>query len=944
MKKKDKMKVKRLLIIFFKSFSYGQSSHNFNALIATFAHYLLMSDGRKNNSKYSSPWFLCGFFTLITMILSANDASSQKIYKPLTQHNDTTAPKNVITDTIPRTSDTLNLNDTLHLKDSLVTVTDTLNIKFSKDTLDAPIDYSASDSIVFMVPEKKIIMYSQGSVKKGDMDLAADSIAIDQETQLVTATFRKDTSGNIVGRPKMVQGGTTMESDVIKYNTKTQKGITQHTLTQQGEIFIQGQKVKKVSENDFFAYRGEFTTCNLDTPHFAFVTKKMKLVNKKLAISGPIHPEFEGVPVPVYIPFGIFPISQGRHSGFLPPSFTTSEQYGLGLQNMGYYKVFSDNFDLETRGDIYTYGGWTINMQPEYRVRYRYNGRMLITLQRTKILADDPKQDFTDTRTFRVNWSHTVDGKARPGTNFSANVNAGSTKFNRLTLGNPMRPYENMMNSSISYSKTWEAFNLTASANHSQNNNTREIYVTLPNIGFTANTFYPLQNKEFTGSPKWYEKLGIGLNSSFGNQINFFDSAFTFSSIIDTMQWGAQHNVPIQLSLPAIGPLQISPGISYGNKMFSRQFIRKWNSAEQKVDTVINKGFYTQHDLSFSISLSTALFGKFEKFGRNSKMRAIRHVIRPTVALSYKPDLTANDFYTDTLTRDGRIGRFSKYERSIFSPFSGGMFGGLSFGIDNNLEAKFRTKDTVNAEGGMKKVRLLDGFGLNGSYNLMADSFKLSNISMYVRSTLFEKINITAGATIDPYQTGGKYGENIDKYAWQGGKFKVGRITNGNLAISTSFKSKTKDEKKPEDVVDQDLPPLTMQEQLDQVEYARQNPAEFADFNIPWSVNISYSLNFYSRMRRDYSGFETDINSNASIGGDFNLTPRWKMGVNSYYDFKTSKIQMLTMFISREMHCWQMSINVTPVGIYRSFNITVSPKSGILRDLRINRTRSFYGG
>ena len=909
-----------------------------------------MSDGRKNNSKYSSSWFLCGLFTLITMIISANDASSQKIYKPLTQSADTTAPKNIVRDTIPRaadtipgTTDSLNIKDSLTVKDSLVTVTDTLSAQLSKDTLDAPIDYSASDSIVFLVPEKKIILYSQGLVKKGDMDLEADSIEIDQETQLVTATFRKDTSGNIVGRPKMNQGGTTMESDVIKYNTKTQKGITQHTLTQQGEIFIQGQKVKKVNENDFFAYRGEFTTCNLDTPHFAFVTKKMKLVNKKLAISGPIHPEFEGVPVPVYLPFGIFPISQGRHSGFLPPQFTASEQFGLGLQNMGYYKVFNDNLDVEARGDIYTYGGWTLNLQPEYRVRYRYNGRMLITLQRTKIIADDPKIDFTDTRTFRVNWNHTVDGKARPGTNFSANVNAGSTKFNRLSLNNPIRPYENRMNSSITYSKTWEDFNLTASANHNQNNNTREINLTLPNVGFTANTFYPFQQKEFVGSPKWYEKLGIGLNSSFANQIDFYDSLFSFRNIIDTMQWGAQHNIPIQLSLPTLGPLQISPGVSYSNKWFSKQFIRYWNPLDKTVDTTINKGFYMQHDISFSISLSTALFGKFEKFGQKSKMRAIRHVIRPTFALSYKPDLTAQDFYETQLTDDGRIGRFSKYERSIFSPFSSGTFGGLSFGIDNNLEAKFRSKDTVNAEGGLKKVRLLDGFGFNGSYNLMADSFKLSNISLYIRSTLFEKVNITAGATIDPYQTDPKFGDRINKYAWQGGKFNLGRVTNGNIAISTSFRSKAKEETKPEDVIDEDIPDLTMQEQMDQLEYARQNPSEFADFNIPWSVNISYSLNFYNRQKNDYTGFETEINSNASIGGDFNLTPRWKMGVNSYYDFKTSKIQMLTMFISREMHCWQMSINVTPVGFYRSFNITISPKSGILRDLRINRTRSFYG-
>ncbi len=257
---------------------------------------------------------------------------------------------------------------------------------------------------------------------------------------------------------------------------------------------------------------------------------------------------------------------------------------------------------------------------------------------------------------------------------------------------------------------------------------------------------------------------------------------------------------------------------------------------------------------------------------------------------------------------------------------------------------KVRSKKDTSAAG-IKKVRLIDGFGFNGSYNLMADSFKLSPISLYVRSTLFEKINITAGGSIDPYQIN-ETGDRINKFAWEGEKFSPGRLTNGNIAISTSFKSKAKDEQKEkeQEELNSGLPPMTIDEQMAQLDYVRQNPAEFADFNVPWSVNISYSLNFSRRLKNDFSGFETQVNSNASINGDFNLTPRWKMGVNTYYDFKTSSIQTLTMFISREMHCWQLSINVTPVGFFRSFNVTVSPKSGILRDLRINRTRSFYGG
>jgi hypothetical protein len=319
-------------------------------------------------------------------------------------------------------------------------------------------------------------------------------------------------------------------------------------------------------------------------------------------------------------------------------------------------------------------------------------------------------------------------------------------------------------------------------------------------------------------------------------------------------------------------------------------------------------------------------------------------VIRPTVSLNYKPDLTSRDYYDVRIDRDDstRKQRFSYFDGAIYSPFGEGTFGGISFGLDNNLEMKVRQKQDTGVA--LKKIKLIDGFGINGSYNMMADSMKLSPLQLYVRSTLFDKISITASGTLDPYKVN-EHGDRTKEYVWKGGKFTPGRLTNGSLSISTSFKSKPKDEKKEQEqeALEQDQAPLTQEEQMLQLEYAQQNPAEFADFNIPWNVNISYSLNFYRRFNRNYT-YTTEINSTASVNGDFNLTPRWKLGMNTFYDVKESKIQMLTMYISREMHCWQLSINVTPVGIYRSFNITVSPKSGILRDLRINRTRSFYGG
>lgn len=892
-----------------------------------------MMNGRKNNLKHLSVWFLLVGLLIVTSAHAGNYHPSHIFCNTLTPLQDGSRPV-IKSDTIPR-------------KDSVTSKTDTFSVKTSKDSLDAPVNYSASDSMVLDVPNKKIILYSKGKVVYKDMTLTADSIEMDQSTNIITAVGKKDTSGRIAGRPKMVQKESTLDADIIKYNFKTQRGITQNTITEQGGMYFQGERFKKGPANDYYGYHGIITTCNYDVPHFGFRTNKMKLVNQKLAISGPIHPEFEGVPIPVYLPFGFFPISQGRHSGLLPPQFTASEQFGLGLEGLGYYKVLNDNFDVTLRTNLYSYGGWAAFLTPTYRVRYRYSGSMNLSIQSSRVLSTDPKQEYTTTQTFNITWAHVVDSKARPGTTFSASVNAGSTKYNQFVYNNPTMNYTNQLYSTIAYSKTWKNYNLMASANHNQNNNTQVINLSLPNVAFTVNTLYPFQKKDFVGSPKWYQKLGIGLSSNVANQVSVYEKEFNLRKIIDTMQWGAQHNIPIQLSLPPVGPIQIAPGVSLQQKWYSRRLTLRYDSIAHKVDTSIQKGFYMGNDVAFSIGMSTALFGTFTRFGKNSAMQAIRHTVRPTLSFSYRPDLASGSYYTTRVDSLGHTQRFSYYSGTMFGPFSEGTFGGISFGIDNNIEAKVRSKKD-SADGGLKKIRLIDGFGFNGSYNLVADSFKLSTINIYARSTLFEKINITAGATLDPYQVD-KYGYRMNKYMWSGGRgFSPGRITGGNIAISSSFQSKQRNDKKqpsPQDKNknDNNLPPMTMEEQMAQLAYVRRNPAEFADFNIPWSLNVQYSLNFSRQFKPDYSGFETVTTQSFNWTGDFSITPKWKAGMSGFFDFVTRKIPTLTMYLSREMHCWQMSINVTPVGLYRTFNITINPKSGILRDLRINRTRYFYG-
>jgi hypothetical protein len=347
--------------------------------------------------------------------------------------------------------------------------------------------------------------------------------------------------------------------------------------------------------------------------------------------------------------------------------------------------------------------------------------------------------------------------------------------------------------------------------------------------------------------------------------------------------------------------------------------------------------------MSFGLGMSTRIFGMFT-FKRSSRVQAIRHEIRPNISVNYKPDMNSQHFYSTQIDATGNVARFSVFEQSIYGPFGEGQFGGLSFGLDNIVSMKVRDKKDTSAE--LRKVGIIDGLSINGSYNFLADSFKFGGINLTARSNLFNKVNITGSANFDPYLTNDN-GERIDQVVWTRRPLSLGTLSGGNVSLQSSFnggdKSKTSDPQ--DDGIDYqpnvDASGFPIDEYQQEAAYIRNNPGEFADFSIPWNIDFSYSLRFLRQRTADYSNFETkffqDVNWNASV----NLTPKWKIGVNGFYNITEKEIGTISMYLSRDMHCWQMAINVSPVGKFRFFNITISPKSGLLRDLKVNRTRYF---
>jgi LPS-assembly protein len=913
---------------------------------------------RKSTLKYFFAGTVTVFiFCTLTWKTARGYVPSQKIYSVLTTAPDTIKPVTKDDslrnrDKIPEDSISTNsLVDTIPPKNRV----DTFEYKLSKDSLDAPVHYEAEDSVVVLINEKKIVLYGKTKTEYKDIVLTAPKTELDQQSQLLTAFGRKDSLGDIVERAHFKDKGSAFESDTIRYNFKTQRGITTNTFTHEGDFFIFSSKSKKVDSVTTYAKNGVFTTCNLDDPHFGFHYNKIKVINNKLAVSGPIYPEFEGVPIKfIALPFGIFPLNKHRHSGFLPPQFTTNERYGLGLEGIGYYQVLNQYFDVTVRSNIYSYGGWSVSLTPTYRRRYKYNGAFNITMQTTKEnFKGDP--DYVKNTAYFINWNHSVDSKARPGTSFTANVSAGSTKFNRYVPNSPQRNFQNQMQSSITYSKigdlrwlgSWwndKPYSLTLSANHNQNDLLHLVNMSLPDVGFTINTLYPFQKTELVGSPKWYEKIGIGYNGVFRNQFSFYDTAFSFKRLIDTLQWGAQHNLPISLSLPPMlgGALILSPSINYQQLWIAQKMRRTWNAAKVKTDTTVTKGIFLDQTASISLGMSSAVYGFYDFKGG----RSIRHVMRPSISFSYKPDLSKQHFYsvqTDTGSA-ARFQRFSEYEGSLFGYFNEGKYGGASFALDNNLEMK-KSKgiDSTTGKELFKKTKLIDGFGFSTSYNFMIDSFQLAPFNFYARTTLFEKIQITGNAILNPYDYD-EQGFPVNKLFKRDGKFYAGRLTNGNISVSTDFKSKPKDAAKEETRKKQMNEILTNPSLMDRqnlTDYMRQNPGDFVDFNIAWTFGLGLSVYFTEQLKRDLKGFDRKFSASMNFNGSFNLSPKWNFSMNGYYDINTKKLQSLQMSISRDLHCWQMTIGVVPVGLYRSFSINISPKSSILQDLKINRSRYF---
>ncbi len=829
-----------------------------------------------------------------------------------------------------------------------------MSIKKKDNGVDAPVTYKAVDSIRFSIPEKKIYMYKNGEVYYQKITLKADYIEPDFNTNVIYATGITDSLGKTTGEPVFTENEQSFRSKAMSYNFKTRKGVIRSVITKEGEGYLHGQRVKKMSDNTINIQGGKYTTCNLDHPHFEFRFNKSKVIPDNKIITGPAHLVIEGVSTPLFIPFGLFPNKKGQKSGVIIPTYGESSNRGFYFENGGYYWAISDYMDLEMLGDIYTRGSWALKPNFRYVKRYKYSGNLNLNIARN-MTGDRGAPDFSENKDFSIRWSHRQDPKARPNSNFSANVNIVSNSYNKYNPTSTANYLSNQFQSSISYQTNFDQkYYLTLNANHNQNTLNKSVSVTLPSVTFTANRFYPFRAKKQVGTLKWYENITVNYSANAENRVNTYDSLLFDKKWASRMTNGVKHSIPISSSIKVMKYFTLTNSISLTERWYYKTIRKNWvnDSLFTATDTTIGyvredtiDGFAAAHDFSMSSSLNTRLYGMLSF--KKGPVLAIRHVFSPSISFSWRPDFSDPWWgYYKTYQKDakGTIGTYSIFERGIYGGPGSGKSGSISFSLSNNLEMKVRSrKDTVT---GTKKIKLIENFTINGSYNLAADSLKWSKITMNGRTTLFKNLTLNYRSSWDPYILDSTGKRRLNKLEWDVNR-RLFRLENTNWSFSLNWNLKGGAKKGAKQDKNDEYETGTQRQDLspDDPELADiyYNPDNYVDFNVPWSLNIAYS--FSHTATHTYPNY-VDVKTNKliqslSFSGDVSLTPKWKVSFTSGYDFENKKINYTSINIFRDLHCWEMRFNWIPIGALKSWNFQINVKSSILQDLKLTKKKDF---
>lgn len=875
-----------------------------------------------------------------------------------------TADQDTLRKQVTSIGDTLDIRgkadqDTLLMQDTLRTQP----LLLSEEAITLPINYNATDTIHSDLASQKVYLVNNATATYGEIFLSAYYMDIDLVTGEVFARGRLDSAGNLVDTPVFREGSQEFESRELFYNFKSKQAIIRNIRTEQEGGYLHSSVTKMQTDGSLHAGGSKYTTCDAEHPHFYVNLNRAKVIPGEKIISGPAFLVLEDIPLPIILPFGFFPVQQKVTSGIVMPKYGEERNRGFFLKEGGYYFAISDYFDLRLTGDIYANGSWRTAVSTNYKKRYKFGGNFGFTYA-SNVTGYKGLDNYTRNPNYSIRWSHSQDAKARPGSRLSASVNMSSSGFDRENSYNVNDHVTTTKSSSVSYSKTWAGtpFNFAASFNHTQNTANQSVAVNLPKMSFSASRLYPLKPKS-GGSTKWWQELQLQYTASLDNRINTTDSLLFTNEVWNNMDNGFKHEIPISIPIRPFNNFTISPQLRYSGVLYTSKTEREWvedyydpltnDTVSRVVENQVSGLFYGQAlNPQISASYSPQIYGMYTFKNPQSRIKQIRHVIKPSVSFSMVPAIggLSSDMYrtvqSDTL---GNMEEYSIFNGNIYgTPSLSTRSGNLGFSLTNIIEAKLNSRNDTTGKG--EKIKLIDNLGLNTSYNIFADSLGWSPIRMTMRTRLMKEIDISANGSFDPYAQDSLF-RRINRSSWSVDRIPA-RLTNFNLSVGFDLgriidnltgntgNRPSGDETGREGTEsdpgsaggvsgrDQEVSGASAGNMFDEYGYAR--------FDVPWSLRFAYTF-LYSKPR-DISS----ITQSFTVSGDLKLTKNLALTYRSGYDITQKKITMTNIGITRDLHCWDMSFNWVPTGYLQQWNFTIRVKASVLQDLKYERRKDFH--
>lgn len=829
---------------------------------------------------------------------------------------------------------------------------DSINIGIKKDSvtkkkalLEGQIKYKSKNYAKINQKKRQITLYDKAEVYYKDIELKAGTIVIDYEKSEVYAGRIKDSANSYSQYPYFKQGNNIVEPDSIRFNFKTKKALIWNSRTDQDQFKVKGEITKRENDSVYFIKNARFTTSkNLEDPEYYFLARKIKLVPGKKVVTGFTNMVIVGVPTPLAIPFAYFPLSKERSvSGIIIPTFGDSNAQGYFLQNGGYYFALSKHYDLAVLGDYYTNGSFAFRAETSYAKIYKYRGNFSFKFE-NQIAGERGLPGYLKNNIYNLQWSHAPDPKATPNSRFSASVNLGSTKYfkNSFNQINTSASLNNTLSSSISYSKTFNTVpqaNIAIIANHSQNTNTGQINMTLPTVTASLDRIYPFA-KRAESKKGFIKNINFTYGLSARNEIQTVESLFFKPQMFNDAKNGMQQTIPLSSSFKVLKHLNISTSSNYTETWYIKTIEKKYNALTNLVDETTKNGFDAFRTYNFNTGLATTIYGTFN-ISKDKKIQAIRHVMTPSLSYTYKPSF---EKYYDTYASDGsgKMAAYTRFEKGIFGAPDKYFSNNLNFSVNNTFEAKVRDRDSTKVE--PKKIMLLNNLQFSTGYNMSAQNGAQAWQPVRVSggTNLFkEKMNVNFAATLNPYAIDANGNPlNILNINNGGSLF---RMTSANMTLNYSLSSKKDDKKKEDPLHNKGLQNGGREDDLfgkttdfsnrQESQFGKDDKEDrFAGFfkaQIPWDLKLAYSLT-YSNDKR-----ETKITSSSLMfSGNIDITPKWKAGVSSGYDFVQNGVTYTQLRFERDLLSWRMNFNWMPFGNQASWYFFIGISSSVLSDIK----------